>query len=152
MIRKLPLEQLPIEPAVAQTLWGALKLDGFFPEFTVEHARKLFLRSGFYLYPRGAHVVDEGERGRDLYVMHRGQVEVVRKAGSSAKRVAVLREGDLFGDICMRHGWTRSATVVALEDSKIFRLVYEDIRYLMTYNKELGSHLDRLISQRFGPA
>lgn len=144
------IEKLRIDDAVARLLNRALKLDGFFPEFTADHAQMIFLRSGLYLYAKGTRVVEQGEKGRDLYVLEKGKLDVLRKEGEDSKRVAVLKDGDIFGEIGMLKDGVRSATVVAAEDSRIFRLVYQDIQYLLLHNKELGDHLSRLIAQRSG--
>jgi|SRR5581483_6207163 len=137
-------EKIEIDDYVAGVLREALKLDGFFPEFTGNHAKMVFLRSGLYQYAKGEHVVEQGDEGRDLFILYRGKAEVIR----NKKRIGFLKDRDVFGEIGMLGDGVRSATVVALDECKIFRLVYQDIQYLLEHNKTLGEHLDGLIRQR----
>src|SRR6185436_9659154 len=102
-------------------------LEGFFPEFTSDQVKMIFLRSGLFRYHEGEKVVTQGEPGRDLFVLYRGQAEVVRKEGSSSKRVNLLKEGELFGEIGMLRDGVRSASVTVIQESKVFRLAYQDI-------------------------
>lgn len=137
-------EKLEIDDYVASLLREALKLDGFFPEFTSNHAKMVFIRSGLYLYSKGEHVVEQGDAGRDLFIFYRGKAEVVK----NKKRLAFLRDRDVFGEIGMLGDGVRNATIITLEDSKIFRLDYQDIQYLLENNKALGEHLDALLRKR----
>jgi CRP-like cAMP-binding protein len=141
------IKRLKIDKAVAQRLNEALRLDGFFPEFTEEHVEKVFPRSGLYAYPKGASIVVQAARGRDLFVLQSGTLAVFREEGSGSRRVADLKEGDIFGEIGLRDG-VRIATVSALVDSQVFHLAYEDIQYLLEHNHDLGDHLDSLAKQR----
>ena len=146
MIRKLK-----VDDHVASLLNQALKLEGFFPEFKEEHIEKIFLRSGLYFYPKGVNVVEQAAKGRDLYVIERGNLAVIRKDGDTSRCIANLKEGDIFGEIGLLQG-VRIATVVAEEDSKIFRIVHADIQYLLKHNHALGAHLDQLAKTRLEPS
>lgn len=137
-------EKLELDDSVAGVLRDALKLDGFFPEFTSNHAKMVFIRSALYLYSKGEKVIEQGDTGRDLFIVYQGKAEVVR----NKTRLGFLKDRDVFGEIGMLGDGVRSATVAALEDSKIFRLAYQDIQYLLENNKALGQHLDALIRER----
>lgn len=141
------IKRLKIDKAVAERLNQTLRLDGFFPEFTENHVEKIFPRSGLYAYPKGASIVVQEAPGRDLFVLQRGNLAVFRKDGGGSRRVADLKEGDIFGEIGLRDG-VRIATVTAQEDSQVFHLAYADIQYLLEHNNDLGDHLDTLAKQR----
>lgn len=138
------MDRPPTADEVAQTIFAALKLDGFFPEFSGEHLLKLFPRSTFFAYPRDMAVMKEGEPGRDLFVVHAGGVHVL-KGGA---KVATLGPGTLLGEIALLQDCPRSATVVAAVDSQIYRLVFPDLQYVLKNNVPLGEHLRALARQR----
>ena len=144
-------EELAIDDKVASILSLALRLDGFFPEFKAEHVNKIFPRSRLYAYASGSQVIVQGEGGRDLYVIYSGSVEVGKTFGSAGIQVAALGVGGVFGEIGLLQGGARSATVVTSEDSSIFRLVYEDMSYLLNYNRELAAHLKAMAARRIEP-
>jgi len=75
----------------------------------------------------GEDVVRAGDVGDTMYVIYKGSCDVVGADGSS---VAVLKEGDYFGEIALVTGSKRSATVKCREDSVLVELpaqVYQDV-------------------------
>lgn len=65
------------------------------------------------VYPAGQPIVRQGEMGDCMYVVQSGEVEVVQAAGGSEQRLAILREGDFFGEMSIFEHEVRSATVRA---------------------------------------
>ena len=59
----MPREPLAEEPTpeIAALLSQALRLEGFFPEFTVAQMVKLFPRSGLYRYPADFNLIKQGD-------------------------------------------------------------------------------------------
>lgn len=146
-----PIKKLKVDHEVAALLNKTLKLEGFFPEFTEDHVEKIFLRSGLYFYPKGIPIVEQATPGRDLYIVQQGNLAVTRKEGNVNRRIANLKDGDIFGEIGLLRDGVRVATVTAQEDSKVFRLVHADILYLLEHNHNLGEHLDNLANERLQP-
>lgn len=128
----------------------ALKLQGFFPEFKLEHLQKIFPRSGLFAYSDGAAVVSQGEEGQDLFVVLEGSVIVRQEMGSAGAEVATLGCGAIVGEIALLEGGARTATVVAAGEAKLFRLAAADLRYLLANNRELSEHLKALACRRKG--
>jgi glucose-6-phosphate 1-dehydrogenase len=58
----------------------------------------------------GDTIIREGDIGRKMYLLARGEVEVTREDGSMVKR---LKEGDFFGEIALLLSTPRIATVKA---------------------------------------
>ncbi len=140
--------RLDVDAGVADLLNRVLRLEGFFPEFTIEHVVKFFSRSGLFAYTRDQLVVLQGETGRDLYIVYTGRVSIRKMSGSITTTVKTLGPGGIFGEIALLGDGLRTATVTALEDSKIFRISAADLQYLLAYNKELSAHLKTLAIER----
>src|SRR5581483_3489166 len=105
-------------------LCQALKLQGFYPEFTKDQVRGVFPHSDLSLYPAGFRVITQGEEGRDLFVIYTGAVNVIR---AFAQQEIPLKAGDFFGEIGLVRDGKRTASVVATAESRIFRLVHQDL-------------------------
>ena len=140
--------KLPNNDKTAKLLSQALDLGWFFPEFTAADMSKYFLKSGLYRYTIGSTVIEQGEEGRDIYVVEMGSVTVSRVDDGQESILSVIESGGLFGHVGFLRGAKRSARVTAREDSHIFRLVYNDIKYLLIKNKGLGCHLDKFAMDR----
>lgn len=141
---------LELDEPVAELLNRTLKLQDFFPEFTAEHARKLFPRSGLFSYPREAVVVRQGEAGRDLFVVFSGRLGVYQRKGEAVVSLATMEPGSLLGEIALLTDVPRTATVTAVEDSKVYKLAEADLQYILKNNEELAAHLKSLAKARLG--
>jgi CRP/FNR family transcriptional regulator, cyclic AMP receptor protein len=117
------------------------------------------------LYQDGETIMEQGEAGDCMYVIQSGQVEVTRHHGGKESRLAVLGEGDVFGEMALIEHEKRSATVRALGEAKILavdkrsflRTVHEDpslafrIMQKMSHRiRELDSEVVRLKAERQG--
>lgn len=133
---------------MAELLNRVLKLADFFPEFTAEQAAKIFPRSGLWYYPVNHHVIDQGDDGRDLFIIRLGSVSISKTFGDAGADVASLGPGTMFGETGLLREGKRTATIVVTEEAQIYRLVYADIQYLLSNNRELAEHLQQLARER----
>jgi ATP-binding cassette subfamily B protein len=63
-------------------------------------------------YAEGEVVVEEGASGDRLHIIVRGKIEVLKRdADGRPRRLAVLDDGDFFGEIALLQGVPRTATV-----------------------------------------
>ena len=137
--------KIPVDDEAAATLCAALKIEGFFLEFTALQVKGVFPNSTYELYPTGFRLMTTGDKGRDLFVIHTGKVSVLRPF---VMQDIYLGAGDLFGEMGLVRDGVRTATVVAAEPSKIFRLLFQDLQYLMANNPALGEHLNSVAYHR----
>jgi len=86
------------------------------------------------LYQNGDIIIRQGTVGNCMYVIQQGQVEVLLRKGDTEVRVAVLGDGDFFGEMALFDQEVRSATVRArgevwvltLEKKSFLRRIHED--------------------------
>ena len=71
-------------------------------------------------FPANHRVINEGDAGDKFYLIRNGSVSVRR--GSPEKEIAVLREGDFFGEMALLTGEPRNASVDTLEDTVLYSL------------------------------
>ncbi|WP_182300302.1 ATP-binding cassette domain-containing protein [Cohnella cholangitidis] len=101
----------------------------------LEHAAldeisRLFVMERF---EAGVRVVEQGDKGDKFYIIVRGKVEVIVQSGETgeSKKVAVLEDGDHFGEIALLHNVPRTATVAAYSPCVCLALSSEDFHPLM---------------------
>src|SRR5207245_7556441 len=65
-------------------------------------------------WDEGEVICREGEHGDTFYVIARGRASISHRApDGSARQIAVLEDGDFFGEIALLEGGVRTATVHA---------------------------------------
>jgi len=84
-------------------------------------------------FKEGEFVVKEGEVGDSLFVIKKGTVRVASSAGKGNKGVlALLGEGDHFGEIALLDNLPRSADVIANEASSLLEIRREELEGLLS--------------------
>lgn len=82
-----------------------------------------FLRShslfSYEIYQPGEIVFQQGEQGDCAYFIQSGQVEIVQQEHGHEKVVAVLNEGQYFGEMALITSSPRNATVRATNATKL---------------------------------
>jgi CRP/FNR family transcriptional regulator, cyclic AMP receptor protein len=100
------------------------------------------------VYAPGEAIVRQGEKGDCMYVIQSGEVEVVQAASGGEQHLAILKEGDFFGEMSIFEGEVRSATVRAHGEARVLKV---DKRTLMRRMKEdptLAFNLLQTLSRR----
>ncbi len=97
----------------------------------------------------GKVIVKEGDKGDRFYVIAKGKVEV-HTAGQHSERLrlAVLGEGDYFGEIALIKHEPRTANVQALTDGIVLTLSSEDFDKLLSKSPELKASLEAKCAAR----
>ncbi len=90
-------------------------------------------------YADGEVIFREGDTGATCYVIRTGSARVTRSHHDGrAITLAELRPGDMFGELAMFGGETRSATVEASEDSTAVALLASDLRRLLRSDPDIA--------------
>jgi hypothetical protein len=99
-----------------------------------------------FVHVRGGQtVVWEGDNDLDIYCLQRGQVEVVDDEG---RRIALIGEGEFFGEVqyLLRRG--RSKTVRAVLPSVLVAVPERELSFLVHQNPETGLQIARTLARR----
>jgi CRP/FNR family cyclic AMP-dependent transcriptional regulator len=91
-------------------------------------------------YRQGEVVFDEGSRGREMYVVHTGEVRIVKKDSSGKEAVlSVLGPGEIFGEMALLDQKPRSATAIAVKDgTRLVALDRTRFTYLLRHEPEFA--------------
>ena len=77
-------------------------------------------------------IFDESSRGRDLYLILRGRVRIDKYTKFGVESLlAVLHEGDFFGELSLIDGLPRSARAEAMDDCSIISFTPNEIHNLI---------------------
>ena len=100
-------------------------------------------------YSDGDTIFEEGEPGDNLYIIARGEVEVVTIGPTGEeRRLAVLRDGDYFGEMALLDDAPRAATVRARAPSILLRLDRAQFLGLLRTVPGLRDAFERVVEAR----
>jgi CRP-like cAMP-binding protein len=103
---------------------------------------------------KGDIIIKEGEIGSKMYLLKKGKVEVLKYSREEKKEevIAMLGEGDSFGEMELIDIQPRTATIKALEDIETISLNSHDLLSLSHSDLECFSivliNIARIISRR----
>ena len=97
-------------------------------------------------FEAGETIFEEGDVGDKLYVIRKGEVEVLR----GGARLALLGAGDYFGEMALLSSAPRNATVRATQAADILTVNKGDFTKLLAGFPEFHSGLADLASRRAG--
>ena len=99
-------------------------------------------------YERGQMIVREGDQGDKFYLIARGSVEVRKQFSDGDRRVAVLQEGDHFGEIALLKNIPRTASVITTETTVLLSLRREWFLELTKDYPQVMEAVEQTLTQR----
>jgi CRP-like cAMP-binding protein len=100
------------------------------------------------LYAAGEAIVRQGQTGRSMFVLVRGEAAVTL-AGTQGE-VAHLAAGDVFGEMSLLTGEARSATVTAVTDCDLLEIDAGGFRRVILANPSVLERVTNVASARKG--
>jgi len=109
------------------------------------------------VYEQGEVIIRQGNLGDCMYVIQEGEVEVLLERNDDSLSLAVLREGDFFGEMALFDHGVRAATVRALgrvraitvDKKTLFRSIQQDPSLALRLLETLSARV-RMTVQNFG--
>ena len=94
----------------------------------------------------GELIIKRGDIGRELYLVARGEVEVLDDVGNVLK---VLRDGDIFGEIGVLMSKPRNADVRAKTSCDLFVLDKSDFSRILRDNPQFAKAVQQVAKDRY---
>lgn len=116
------------------------------PEPTLQKIEKI---GALKVYKKNDVVLMEEEAGNALFVIKCGKVKIARTSTDGREVIlTILSDSDFFGEMAILDGLTRSATVVAIEESELFLIQRNDFLNLLREHPEISIALLQELSKR----
>jgi len=88
-------------------------------------------------YAAGEKIMEQGQTGGVLYLLHSGVADITCQANGHEMRVATAREASLFGEMSFLTGEEASASVTAQKPSVVYSLTRTAYSELMQKSQDL---------------
>lgn len=103
---------------------------------------------GELLYRENSVIFCEHEPGDSLYLIEEGRVKIIKQNKERDMLLAVLGEGDIFGELALLTSSPRSATALSFGGVRVTPVDMERFSGLITISPELVKRIITSISQR----
>jgi CRP-like cAMP-binding protein len=132
-----------------------LKTVPIFSELDNDTLTKLSQTGSVQLFSKDAIILSEKDSGTALFIIISGKVKITRISNDEEDKeviLSILNPSDFFGEMALLDGLTRSATVTAMEESKVFIIQRNDFLELIKNHPEVSVALLQELTQRLRAA
>lgn len=106
----------------------------------------------FVRFKPGGIIFRENEPGTEMFIIREGQVEILKNIGGTDRVLAVLDEGDFFGEMSVLDDLPRSATARAKSEVVLLRIDRSTFDQMVRHNPEIPVRMLRKLSRRLRAA
>jgi CRP-like cAMP-binding protein len=99
-------------------------------------------------YAKGTMIFSEGEPGDELYIIQTGSVKIIKIADNNEVLLAVLKIGDIFGEMALLESKLRTACAVAYEDCVLLTVSRANFARMVAAQPQIVARLTTLLSER----
>ncbi|MBI1759573.1 MAG: Crp/Fnr family transcriptional regulator [Actinobacteria bacterium] len=126
-----------------------LARSGLLQEVDPAAAEALAAQFEYVDVPRGHIIFHEGEPGDSLYIVLSGKIKLGRRSADGRENlVAVMGPSDQFGELSVFDPGPRTATAVAIVDSRLARMAKPALQRWITDRPEIAERLLRVLARR----
>ena len=97
--------------------------------------------------PAGKEMATEGDRGREFFVLLKGEAEVTK----NGTRINTMKEGDFFGEIALVTKMPRTATVTATSEVDVLVITERAFDDLLKKSPSIGRSVAEALVERVAP-
>ncbi|MCL2007843.1 MAG: cyclic nucleotide-binding domain-containing protein [Treponema sp.] len=99
-------------------------------------------------YAKNSMLFAEGEPGNELFIIQSGSVTISKVVNNNEVLLAVLKPGDILGEMAMLESKPRTASAVAYEDCKVMVINRANFELMIKTQPQLISKLTSLLADR----
>lgn len=99
-------------------------------------------------YPKDTMIFTEAMPGKELFILQKGQVKITKIINGNEVLLAMLKPGDIFGEMALLDNKPRSASAIASEDCVMLAVNKENFERMVKTQPQIISRLTTLLSER----
>lgn len=119
-----------------------------FTSISPEENQKIIEAGRLLCYSPDQMIIEEGDMGDALYYIISGKATVISHILNKNIELAVLREGDIFGEIAFLTGRPRTASVTAETETEVMEIDKSTLENAIEKNPAILAELQDFYSQR----
>ncbi len=99
-------------------------------------------------YPKDTMIFAEGESGPELYIIQKGSIRITKIVNNNEVLLALLKSGDIFGEMALLENKPRSASAIAHEDSVLMAVNRANFKGMVVEQPKVISRLTSSLAER----
>lgn len=99
-------------------------------------------------YPKDTMVFAESQPGQELYIIQKGSVKISKIVDKNEVLLAVLKQGDIFGEMSLLEDRPRSANAIAHEDAYLLAVNKANFERMVQTQPQIVTRLTQLLAER----
>ena len=99
-------------------------------------------------YPRDTMIFSEFQSGADMFIIQAGQVKISKVVNGNEVTLALLKKGDMFGEMALLENKPRSASAIANEDCILMVVNSRNFNQMVTTQPQMISRLTTTLAER----
>jgi len=100
------------------------------------------------VYPKDTMIFSEGQPGNELYILQKGTVKISKIVNDKEVLLAILKPGDIFGEMALIENKPRSASADANEDVTLLAVNRSNFQRMVTSQPQIIARLTTLLAER----
>lgn len=99
-------------------------------------------------YPKDTMIFSEFQSGADMFIIQDGQVKISKVVSGNEVTLALLKNGDMFGEMALLENKPRSASAIANEDCKLMVINRQNFNQMVASQPQLVFRLTKTFAER----
>ena len=100
------------------------------------------------VYPVESMIFCECQPGAELYIIQKGQVKITKIVDNNEVLLAVLKAGDMFGEMALLENKPRSASAIGLEGAQLLAVNRQNFNQMVSTQPQLIARLTTTLADR----
>ncbi len=110
----------------------------------LDGANEQFTRS----YPQNTMIFSESEPGAELFIIQKGSVKITKIINDNEVLLALLKAGDMFGEMALLEDKPRTASAIAHENAVLLAVNKANFRRMVSTQPQMITRLTQILSER----
>ena len=100
------------------------------------------------VYTKNSMIFAEGEPGKELFIIQKGTVKISKVVDDKEVLLAVLKAGDIFGEMALLEGKPRAANAIAYDDCHVIVITKANFEIMIKSQPMLIEKVTILLAER----
>jgi CRP-like cAMP-binding protein len=99
-------------------------------------------------FPKDTMIFSENMPGKEMYIIQKGSVKITKIVNDNEVLLAVLKKGDMFGEMSLIESRPRSASAIAFDDAELLAVNRENFSRMVKTQPQIIARLTTTLAER----